>query len=362
MQFWIYKNNIATVSDKIESGKTYVVQGVTNPSTNTTEISLGHSTSKDPNSPRLNVPENKEIRFALNLNGTVIYLSKLQNNGNAQYESALVADLTSDSFMTIYNNNTSGNSATFAILAEGTKDKIVDRRLQSNILVNASQLNVVGENATDPISNGDIVLIGPEDSHTNLLSGEYRQGAINLEGGGGTINLDGNVKVNGLCSISSWHVQSTTTTTTKETSLSGNQNINITLRNGASIDTVSTSASEVQTSDKHNNIKYTDFASAHGIYIYGDSTTPPGGTINITLDGASITTNSAGKVVSAGIRIENFSGKVTINITNSKITATNGYAMYFSNCPDVTINYKGNNIISGTKGNISGTVKTNNIQ
>ena len=356
------KNNIATVSDKIESGKTYVVQGVTNTDTNTTEITLGHSTSKDPNSPRLNVPENKEIRFALNLNGTVIYLSKLQNNGNAQYESALVADLTSDSFMTIYNNNTSGNSATFAILAEGTKDKIVDRRLQSNILVNASQLNVVGENATDPISNGDIVLIGPEDSHTNLLSGEYRQGAINLEGGGGTINLDGNVKVNGLIGISSWHVQSTTTTTTKETSLSGNQNINITLRNGASIDTVSTSASEVQTSDKHNNIKYTDFASAHGIYIYGDSTTPPGGTINITLDGASITTNSAGKVVSAGIRIENFSGKVTINITNSKITATNGYAMYFSNCPDVTINYKGNNIISGTKGNISGTVKTNNIQ
>ena len=356
------KNNIATVSDKIESGKTYVVQGVTNPSTNTTEISLGHSTSKDPNSPRLNVPENKEIRFALNLNGTVIYLSKLQNNGNAQYESALVADLTSDSFMTIYNNNTSGNSATFAILAEGTKDKIVDRRLQSNILVNASQLNVVGENATDPISNGDIVLIGPEDSHTNLLSGEYRQGAINLEGGGGTINLDGNVKVNGLIGISSWHVQSTTTTTTKETSLSGNQNINITLRNGASIDTVSTSASEVQTSDKHNNIKYTDFASAHGIYIYGDSTNPPGGTINITLDGATIKTNSAGNVVSAGIRIENFNGQVTINITNSTIKATNGYAMYFSNCPHVTINYKGTNNISGSKGEIFGTVTENTIQ
>ena len=356
------KNNIATVSDKIESGKTYVVQGVTNPSTNTTEISLGHSTSKDSNSPRLNVPENKEIRFALNLNGTVIYLSKLQNNGNAQNEIALVADLTSNSFMTIYNNNTSGNSATFAILAEGTKDKIVNRRLQSNILVNASQLNVVGKNATDPISNGDIVLIGPEDSHTNLLTGEYRQGAINLEGGGGTINLDGNVKVNGLYGISSWHVQSTTTTTTKETSLSGNQNINITLRNGASIDTVSTSASEVQTSDKHNNIKYTDFASAHGIYIYGDSTNNPEETINITLDGASITTTSAGIKTSAGIRIENFSGKVTINITDSTINATNGYAMYFSNCPDVTINYKGNNIISGTKGNISGTVKTNNIQ
>ena len=298
----------------------------------------------------------------MNLNGTVIYLSKLQNNGNAQYESALVADLTSDSFMTIYNNNTSGNSATFAILAEGTKDKIVDRRLQSNILVNASQLNVVGENATDPISNGDIVLIGPEDSHTNLLSGEYRQGAINLEGGGGTINLDGNVKVNGLIGISSWHVQSTTTTTTKETSLSGNQNINITLRNGASIDTVSTSASEVQTSDKHNNIKYTDFASAHGIYIYGDSTTPPGGTINITLDGASITTTSAGIKTSAGIRIENFSGKVTINITNSTINATNGYAMYFSNCPDVTINYKGTNKINGSEGKIIGTVKEYNIQ
>lgn len=334
---------------------TYVVQGDTNG-----ETSLGHSTSTS-TSPRLDVPAS--VKFAMNLDGTKVYLSKIQNNGNGQNESALVADLTSGAFMTIYNNNTSGNSATFAILAEGTKHKIVDRRLQSNILVNASQLNIVGKNATDPISNGDIVIIGPEDSHTNLLSGEYRQGAINLEGTGKTtINLDGNVKVNGLIGISSWHVQSTTTTTTKETSLSGNQNINITLRNGASIDTVSTSASEVQTSDKHNNTKYTDFASAHGIYIYGDSTTPPGGTINITLDGATIKTNSAGNVVSAGIRIENFSGKVTINITNSKITATNGYAMYFSNCPDVTINYKGNNIISGTKGNISGTVKTNNIQ
>ena len=288
----------------------------------------------------------------MNLNGTVIYLSKLQNNGNAQYESALVADLTSDSFMTIYNNNTSGNSATFAILAEGTKSKIVDRRLQSNIFVNASQLNVVGKNATDPISNGDIVLIGPEDSHTNLLSGEYRQGAINLEGGGGTINLDGNVKVNGLCGISSWHVQSTTTTTTKETSLSGNQNINITLSNGASIETTSDSVCE----------NALDKGSAHGIYIYGDSTNNPEETINITLDGATITTNSAKKVVSAGIRIENFSGQVTINITNSTIDAKNGYAMYFSNCPNVTINYKGTNKISGTEGKFFGTVTENTIQ
>lgn len=360
------QNEIVTVSKEIASGNTYVIQGVTNTDTNTTEITLGHPTSDDLNSPRLNVPKNKEIRFALNLNGTVIYLSKLQKNGDkSQNESALVANLTSKSFMTIYNNNTSGNSATFAILEEvidETNWKILNRRVQTNIIVNNSQLNVVGKNATDPISNGDIVLIGPEDSHTNLLSGEYRQGAINLEGGGGTINLDGNVKVNGLCGISSWHVQSTTTTTTKETSLSGNQNINITLRNGASIDTVSTSASEVQTSEKNNKKVYTDFASAHGIYIYGDSTNNPEETINITLDGASITTTSAGIKTSAGIRIENFSGKVTINITNSKITATNGYAMYFSNCPDVTINYKGTNKINGSEGKIIGTVKEYNIQ
>lgn len=348
-------SDTGTVAPTISTGMTYVVQGDTNG-----ETSLGHSASSSTSS-RLNVPAS--VKFAMNLDGTKVHLSKIQSNGTgSQNESALVADLTSGAFMTIYNNNTLGNSATFAILAEGSKHKIVDRRLQSNILVNASQLNIVGKNATDPISNGDIVIIGPEDSHTNLLSNEYRQGAINLEGTGGTINLDGNVKVNGLCGISSWHVNPTTTTTTKETSLSGNQNINITLRNGASIDTVSTSASEVQTSDKHNNTKYTDFASAHGIYIYGDSTNNPEETINITLDGASITTTSAGIKTSAGIRIENFSGKVTINITNSKITATNGYAMYFSNCPDVTINYKGNNIISGTKGNISGTVKTNNIQ
>ena len=161
---------------------TYVVQGDTNG-----ETSLGHSASSSTSS-RLNVPAS--VKFAMNLDGTKVHLSKIQSNGTgSQNESALVADLTSGAFMTIYNNNTSGNSATFAILAEGTKDKIVNRRLQSNILVNASQLNVVGKNATDPISNGDIVLIGPEDSHTNLLTGEYRQGAINLEGGGGTINL-----------------------------------------------------------------------------------------------------------------------------------------------------------------------------
>ncbi|MGN0850453.1 MAG: hypothetical protein ACI4M4_02410 [Candidatus Ornithospirochaeta sp.] len=341
-------SDTGTVAPTISTGMTYVVQGDANG-----ETSLGHSSAVSTSS-RLNVPAS--TKFAMNLDGTKVYLSKIQNNGtNSQNESALVADLTSGAFMTIYNNNTLGNSATFAILAEGSKHKIVDRRLQSNILVNASQLNVVGKNATDPISNGDIVFIGPEDSHTNLISNEYRQGAINLEGTGGTINLDGNVKVNGLYGISSWHVKSTTTT--KETSLSGNQTINITLRNGASMETVSTSASEVQTNNKN-----TDFASAHGIYIYGNSTNPPGGTINITLDGASIKTNSAGNVVSAGIRIENFNGQVTINITNSTITATNGYAMYFSNCPNVTINYKGTNIISGTKGNISGTVTTNNIQ
>ena len=348
-------SDTGTVAPTISTGMTYVVQGDTNG-----ETSLGHSASSSTSS-RLNVPAS--VKFAMNLDGTKVHLSKIQSNGTgSQNESALVADLTSGAFMTIYNNNTSGNSATFAILAEGSKHKIVDRRLQSNILVNASQLNVVGKNAIDPISNGDIVFIGPEDSHTNLLSHEYRQGAINLEGTGGTINLDGNVKVNGLYGISSWHVKPTTTTTTKETSLSGNQNINITLRNGASIDTVSTSASEVQTSDKHNNTKYTDFASAHGIYIYGDSTTPPGGTINITLDGATIKTNSAGEVVSAGIRIENFNGQVTINITKSTIEATNGYAMYFSNCPHVTINYKGTNNISGSKGKIFGTVTENTIQ
>ena len=217
------------------------------------------------------------------------------------------------------------------------------------------------KNASEAISNGGIIVIGPESKHTNFQNkvNEFRQGAINLEGQinesdpvdtNGTIILDGDVKVNGLIGISSWHVKSNSTT--KETSIAGQQNINITLKEGASIDTTSDSNCE----------NAQDKGSAHGIYIYGDSTNNPKETINITLDGASITTNSAGKVVSAGIRIENFSGKVTINITNSKITATNGYAMYFSNCPDVTINYKGNNIISGTKGNISGTVKTNNIQ
>ena len=56
---------------------------------------------------------------------------------------------------------------------------------------------------------------------------------------------------------------------------------------------------------------------------------------------------------SAGIRIEDFTGSVRIDIEDSSyINATNGYGIYISNCSNVTIVYSGNFSVDGTKGDI----------
>ena len=45
-------------------------------------------------------------KYAINLNGKSVTLSKIQNNGNGvENESALVTNLNENSYLTIYNNN-----------------------------------------------------------------------------------------------------------------------------------------------------------------------------------------------------------------------------------------------------------------
>ena len=339
----ITNKSTGTVVPKITNGMIYLVQG-----NNDNETVLGHSegeiaTNEYKNS-RLNVSE--KTKFAMNLNGTDVYLSKIQSNGRpSENESALVAELNNESFMTIFNNNNgTGKNATFAILLNvaDNKSKAYNRRLQSNIQVDNSTLNVVGLGASDAISNGNVTFVGPTKVHTNIDPGEYRQGAINLKGTGGTINLDGSVSVEGLFGITSWHVNSNSSTT-KNSSISGIQNTSITIKNGARINTSSDSNCE----------SAPDNGGAHGIYLYGNENDKPTGSTSITLQDSSITTTSAGGVTSAGIRIENFAGNVTIHITNSSIAATNGYGIYISNCSNVTIDYSGNCSINGSEGDIS---------
>ena len=66
--------------------------------------------------------------------------------------------------------------------------------------------------------------------------------------------------------------------------------------------------------------------------------------------------------VTDGTMSYHFIDEINPSSPNSTIEATNGYAMYFSNCPNATINYKGTNNISGSKGKIFGTVTENTIQ
>lgn len=332
-----------TIVDEITSGMIYQVQGDSE-----NKIVIGHSSGEiatnDHKNSRLNVPNG--TKFAMNLNGTNVYLSKLQNNGRpSEGESALVAELNDESFMTLYNNkvNSTGADATFAILLDtpSNMDKAYHRRLQSNIQIDNSTLNVVGSGASDDISNGKIVFVGPTSVHTNLNTKEFRQGAINLKGTGGIVNLDGNVSVQGLFGITSWNINGSSNTT-KDSSISGVQETSIVLKNHAKIETSSDSSCE----------NALDKAGAHGIYLYGNINASVTGAINITLTDSEIKTTSAGIVTSAGIRIENISSEIRINITNSSITATNGYGIYLSNCPNVTITYSVNCSVSGTKGDI----------
>ena len=292
---------------------------------------------------RIETPEN--TKYAINLNGKSVTLSKEQSNANGvEKESALVTNL-KKSYLTIYNNNGNsvGKDANFADLQYSDKWRNKNRRLQTNIEISESTLNIVGSGSTDTnLSNGGINFYGPLASDTNLNNGEYRQGSINLIGTGGTINLDGQVSLQGVVGVSSWSISGAKT-------LSGVIETKINLLNNANINTSSLgSSTSGQCEDKADN------AIAHGIYIDANNC---GGEISISLNGnSSIITECVGSnsptYISAGIRIENFSGTLIININNSSIKATRGYGIYLNNCSNASISYTGESSISGDKGDI----------
>ncbi|MGN1218019.1 MAG: hypothetical protein ACI4TD_08580, partial [Phocaeicola sp.] len=206
-----------------------------------------------------------------------------------------------------------------------------------------STLNIVGDGATDNISNAGIIFYGPLATDINVNRGEYRQGSINLKDTGGTINLDGNVSVRGIVGISSWTIHGARVST-----LSGTVYTTINLKEGAEINTSSTASYEGKLCESAE-----DQATAHGIYLKGEGCNSDSSiTINLT-GGSSIKTACVGNNASAGIRIEDFPGSVTINIEDSSyINATNGYGIYIKGCSNVTITHNGTGSITGNKGNI----------
>lgn len=92
-------SNIAIDFNEVQKNSIHVIQG------SGTGVLLDHTGSNSTmTSNRIETPDN--TKYAINLNGKSVTLSKIQNNGNGvENESALVTNLNANSYLTIYNNN-----------------------------------------------------------------------------------------------------------------------------------------------------------------------------------------------------------------------------------------------------------------
>ena len=314
---------------------------------NDNNYDLGHTTAE---SSRINTPDG--YKYAINLNGTSITMTKAkQGNNESKTESALLTSLANKAKLTIYNHNgynddgtaKTGQEATIAYLQEGGNANIESKRIHTNIDVNESILNVLGVGDKEERSNGNVIFLGPTaaDSNTkNTLSEtEMKQGSINLSGSGGNVVLDGHVTLMGFTGISSWSTKTDSSRGFKPTLDAAEITTTIKILNNASI---------VVEGDKNNDLTRLN-DDARGIAIYGNGKT---GSINITLDnGASIqTSNSGSNSLASGIYIENFKGTVVISLSNnSKIDSKDGAAIYLKDCTgDVTITVDSTSSIKGS--------------
>lgn len=250
--------------------------------------------------------------------------------------------------------------ATFLEIQETNSAHKKNRRLQTNIELNGPDLttenagrptlNVIGEGALESISNSSIIFLGPDadncETDKTLLSGETKQGSINLSGSGGNVTLDGSVELQGFVGISSWSTSLTNDNLTPTITYDIGSTIKV--LNGAKINV---------TGDVESDDRYSD--DAQGIAIYADG---KGGEIEIILDNGSITTNCANSNATLSsstpeseIMIDSFTGSLTITLkNNSSISSTNGYRIVLRNCTgDITINYDSTSSIYGAYGALS---------
>ena len=271
-----------------------------------------------------------------------------------------MSNLQKDTEMTLYNYdkvNESPNSATWAHMHETPYPGIFNtyyfsRRFESNVTMSGGKLNIVGNKSPSNTSNAGIIFKGPvatdSDNTFTLLTNDFRkQGAINFNSNGGTVIGDSNVTFNAAVSFSSWETNKTSNGDTYKSTITSNTNIDIEIKNGASIN--------VQ-GDEQPDIRYKD--TAYGIrLICNENETGKNGTINITLDDGKIIPSGSDSP-EAGIRIDNYKGNINIEIkNNSSITVSNGYGIHLNNCTgkinitvsDSTISASTPLLISGTK-------------
>ena len=293
--------------------------------TGTGTIDLGHQNG-DTTSNRILTPvpdpKTNENAFAIDMNGTDVTVSSTDT-----LENTTIIQLNERITMNLFNS--SADSASWGVSHSSSWFKT---RTDANVKLNGGTLNVIGNGDSENISKGAIEFLGPtkDDSATTLIQ---KQGAVNMEGVGGKVVLDGDVTVKGLLGISSFASGSTNSSLTGDPIYVDISAINSTI--------------EAEAAKKLYGYQQ---ETSYGIYLKCSGN---GGTINIVLDGATITAKGSGsKTSESGIRIDDFTGNINITIKNgSTISSEVGNGLYFSKCTgeiNITLDNTNNSITGGS--------------
>ena len=296
-------------------------------------IDLGHQEG-DITSNRILTPEPDPVAnvnaFAIDMKGTDVTVSSPVGYdwSTGTVENTTIVQLNERITMNLFNSSTT--SARWGV-SEFPRFS-TKSRIDANVKLNGGTLNVIGNRDSQNISKGAIVFLGPtiDDSTTTAYQ---KQGAVNMEGVGGKVVLDGDVTVKGLLGISSFASEST------NSSLTGDP---------IYVD-ISAIKSKIVAEAAKKLAGYQQETS-YGIYLKCSGNR---GTINIVLDGATITATGSGSNISeSGIRIDDFKGKINITIKNgSTISSEVGNGLYFSKCTgeiNITLDNTNNSITGGS--------------
>lgn len=310
----------------IQNETIYILQEDKNTDgTGTGTIDLGHQEG-DTTSNRILTPEpdpdtNVNV-FAIDMKGTDVTVSSTDT-----LENTTIIQLNERITMNLFNSSTT--SASWGVSHSSSWFKT---RTDANVKLNGGTLNVIGNGDSENISKGAIEFLGPSknDSATTLIQ---KQGAVNMEGVGGKVVLDGDVTVKGLLGISSFASGSTNSSLIGDPIYVDISAINSTI--------------EAEAAKKLYGYQQ---ETSYGIYLKCSGN---GGTINIVLDGATITAKGSGsKTSESGIRIDDFTGNINITIKNgSTISSEVGNGLYFSKCTgeiNITLDNTNNSITGGS--------------
>ena len=318
----------------IQNETIYILQEDKNTDgTGTGTIDLGHQKGNITSNRILTpvpAPGTNVNAFAIDMNGTDVTVSSPVGYdwSTGTVENTTIVQLNERITMNLFNSSTT--SARWGV-SEFPRFS-TKSRIDANVKLNGGTLNVIGNRDSQNISKGAIVFLGPtiDDSTTTAYQ---KQGAVNMEGVGGKVVLDGEVTVKGLLGISSFASGSTNSSLTGDPIYVDITAINSTIEAEATKKTLGLTQE-----------------TSYGIYLKCSGNR---GTINIVLDGATITATGSGSNISeSGIRIDDFKGKINITIKNgSTISSEVGNGLYFSKCTgeiNITLDNTNNSITGGS--------------